>query len=106
LKERVTQIAREFSGDAADNATVRSPLLAIPFTAPMGDALERGRANHSAYILSGTVDGEGSAQVLSVKIAAVANGSVLWSKSYPASGADPAKIAAEVDSKVPSFGDD
>jgi hypothetical protein len=140
------QIAREFSGDAADNATVRSPLLAIPFTAPVGDpaaekladstfaqvygrvsishpgqvgltkeplpsrdlgaALERGRANHSAYILSGTVEGEGSAQVLSVQIAAVANGSVLWSKSYPASSADPAKIAAEVDSKVPSFGDD
>jgi len=146
IAKLAAQIAREFSGDAADNATQRSPLLAIPFTAPtadaaaekladstfaqvygrvsishpgqvgltkeplpsrdLGAALERGRANHSAYILSGTVDGEGTTQVLTVRIASVANGSVLWSKSYPAAGADPAKIAAEVDSKVPSLSDD
>jgi hypothetical protein len=31
----------------------------------------------------------------------VADGSVVWSKSYPAAGADPAKIAAEVDAKIP-----
>jgi hypothetical protein len=31
----------------------------------------------------------------------VADGSILWSGSYPVAGADPAKIAAEVDSKVP-----
>lgn len=140
------QIAREFSGDAGGTATARSPLLAIPFTAPAGDAaaekladstfaqvygrvsishpgqvgltkepllsrdlgaaLERGRANHSAYILWGAVDSEGSTQVLSVKIATVADGSVVWAKSYPAAGADPAKIAAEVDSKAPPLGDD
>jgi hypothetical protein len=41
-----------------------------------------------------------------MKIAAVASSSVLWSKPYPAAAADPAKIAAEVDSKVPSLGDD
>ncbi len=140
------QIAREFSGDVADTPTARSPLLAIPFTAPAGDAaaekladstfaqvygrvsishpgrvgltkepllspdlgaaLERGRANHSAYILCGAVESEGSTQVLTVRIAKVADGAVVWAKSYPAAGADPAKIAAEVDSKAPSLGDD
>jgi TolB-like protein len=140
------QIAREFSDDEAGGATERSPLLAIPFTAPAGDAaaekladstfaqvygrvsishsghvglskdplpspdlaaaLERGRANHSNYVLSGAVESEGAALVLTVKIAAVADGLVLWSKSYPAAGADPSKIATEVDSKVPSLDDD
>jgi hypothetical protein len=37
---------------------------------------------------------------------AVADGSVVWSESYPVAGADPAKIAAEVDSKVPSLEND
>ena len=137
------QIARAFPNDPADKPTERSPLLAIPFTAPVGDAaaekladstfaqvygrvsishpghvglttdplassdlraaLERGRANHSSYILCGTVEGEGKTQVLTVKIVAVADGLVLWSKSYPAAGADPAKIATEVDSQVPSL---
>ncbi len=64
-------------------------------------ALERGRANHSTYVLYGTIDAPGGAQVLTVKIAAVADGSVIWSKSYPAAGADPAKIAAEVEAMIP-----
>jgi TolB-like protein len=68
-----------------------------------GAALERGRANHSTYVLGGTVDSVDGAQALTVKIAAVADGSVVWSKSYPASGADPAKIAAEVDAKIPAL---
>jgi len=29
------------------------------------------------------------------------DGGIVWSKSYPVAGADPAKIAAEVDSQVP-----
>jgi TolB-like protein len=145
------QMAREFSGaaadsaDSADSAGAHSPLLAIPFMAPAGDAvsekianstfamaygmaaashrglvgmakeplpsqdlaaaLERGRANHSTYILYGTVDTQGPAQALNIKIASVEDGSVVWSKSYPAQGADPAKIAAEVDSKIPDLDD-
>jgi TolB-like protein len=67
----------------------------------LGAALERGRANHSTYVLCGTVDAAGSAQELTIKIAAVADSSVVWSKSYPAAGADTAKIAAEVDTKIP-----
>jgi TIR domain len=68
-------------------------------------ALERARANHSTYVLYGAIDNQAAVQNLTVKIAAVADGSELWSHSYSSSGADPAKIAAEVDSKVPSLED-
>jgi TolB-like protein len=136
-----SEIAKEFSDDSDETATDHSPLLAIAFTAPAGDAaaekladstfamtygmvaishrgqvsltkeplpsrelgaaLERGRANHSRYVLCGTVDEINRAQVLTVKLAKVRDGSVIWSKSYPAAGADPAKIAAEVDAHMP-----
>jgi TolB-like protein len=135
------EIAKEFSDESADTATDRSPLLAIAFTAPAGDAaagkladstfamtygmvaishhgqvsltkeplpsrelgaaLERARANHSTYVLFGTVDQVDRTRVLAVKIAKVSDGSVVWSKSYAAAGADPAKIAAEVDANMP-----
>jgi hypothetical protein len=36
----------------------------------------------------------------------VSDGSVLWSKSYPVAGADPAKIAEEVNSRIPELEDD
>jgi hypothetical protein len=35
----------------------------------------------------------------------VADGSLLWSQSYSVADIDPAKIAAEVNSKVPSLSD-
>jgi hypothetical protein len=66
-------------------------------------ALERGKASHSTYILYGTVDALDNSQALTVKIATVADGSVVWEKTYPAAGADPAKIAGEVDAKIPAL---
>jgi TolB-like protein len=42
-----------------------------------------------------------STQALTVTIAKVQDGSVLWTQSYPAATADPTKIAEEIDSKVP-----
>ncbi len=136
-----TEIAKDFSDDSGNGVAQGSPLLAIPFTAPAGDAaaekladstfamaygmvsiahqgqvsltrdplpspelgaaLERARANHSIYVLCGTVDRIDHAQVLTIKIASVASGSVVWSKSYPVDGADPTNIAAEVEAKVP-----
>lgn len=138
-----TQIAKEFSDDSDESSAEGRPLLAVPFTAPAGDAaaakladstfamtygrvsmshqgevsltqdplpsrelgaaLERGRASHSSYVLYGTVDPSGGAQALTVKIAKVEDGSVVWSKSYPAAGADPDKIAAEVAAKIPAL---
>ena len=71
-----------------------------PRAADLSAALALGRARHSKYVLYGAVD---QAQNLSVNIAAVSDGSLLWSQSYAATDADPAaKIAAEVDSRVGS----
>lgn len=68
-------------------------------------AMDRARELHSLYVLWGAVESEGAEQVLTVKIIEVEDGSVEWSKSYPVAGADPAKIATDVDSHVPSLDD-
>jgi TolB-like protein len=146
ISQLAAQIARITSDSAGETPAERSPLLAIPFTAPAGNAeaakiadstfalvygklaiahhgqvglsqesaacddsksaLERGRSNHSAYVLCGAIGTDAAAQVLSVKISKVSDGSVVWSKSYPVAGADPAKIAEEVNSRVPTLDDD
>jgi hypothetical protein len=146
ISQLAAQIARLTSDGAVETPAARSPLLAIPFTAPAENAeaskianttfallygklvianhgrvglsqesahcddsksaVERGQANHSAYVLCGAIGTEAAAQVLSVKISKVSDGSVLWSKSYPVAGADPAKIAEEVSSRVPDLDDD
>lgn len=75
-----------------------------PLPAPdLSAAVERGRALHSKYVLYGAVDNP--AQNLTVKMVAVADGSLLWSQSYSVADTDPAKIAADVNAKVPSLGD-
>jgi hypothetical protein len=61
-------------------------------------AAERGRANHANYVVYGAINN----QSLDVKVIESEDASVLWSKSYPVAGADPAAIAAEVESKVPA----
>src|SRR5580704_9047015 len=146
ISQLASQIARITSDGEAESPAGRSALLAIPFTAPAGNAeaakiadstfalvygkiaiahhgrvglsqesaacddsksaLERGRSNHSAYVLCGAIGTDAAAQVLSVKISKVSDGSVVWSKSYPVAGADPAKIAEEVNSRVPTLDDD
>jgi TolB-like protein len=75
-----------------------------PLSAPdLSAAVKQGRALHSKYVLYGGVDKTG--QNLTVNMVAVADSSLLWSQSYPVANADPAKIAAEVSSKVPSLSD-
>lgn len=64
-------------------------------------AMVQGRAHASHYIVYGSVAGSAPAQRLTVQIVAADDGSVLWSKSYPMTRADPAAIAAEVSSKLP-----
>ena len=71
-----------------------------------GTASARGKDKHATYVLCGAIETQASAQVLTVEIATVADGSVVWSKSYPVTGADSATIAEEVDSKVPSLNTD
>ena len=81
-----------------------------PESVPCGDvksAVEKGRLNHSKYVLCGSIAADAAAaQALTIKMAKVSDGTILWSKSYPLVGADPAKIAAEVDSQVPSLEED
>jgi TolB-like protein len=146
LAKLAAQIAREFSDDDDASKSDRTPVVAIPFAAPKGDAaaqaiadsafaqvygriaiahhgkvalaedhvpacslesvLARARKNQSAYAVCGSVDTQAPDQTLNIMIATVANGSILWSKSYPVAGADPEKIAAEVSSKLPPLDDD
>ena len=146
ISQLAAQIARITSDDAVETPVARSPLLAIPFTAPAGNAeasriadstfalvygkiaiahrgrvglsqesarcddakpaVDLGRSNHSNYVLCGTIGSENGAQVLSVKFANVRDGTVSWSKAYSVAGADPAKIAEEVNSHVPSLAED
>lgn len=73
----------------------------LPSSDPQA-AVDRGRANHSKYVLYGAISNQESVQTLIVKIVAVADGAVVWTQSYPAKDADPAKIATEVDSNVPA----
>ncbi len=79
--------------------SVNEPLSSLDSSA----AAELGRAHHSNYVLFGALDSESAPPSLIVKIVAVADGSVLWSHAYPSTGADPARIATDVNSKVQSL---
>jgi TolB-like protein len=146
ISKLALQIARITSGGSAETPVERSPLLAMPFTAPSGDteaskladstfaqvygkmaishpgrvalsqeagacgdvksAVERARSHHSLYVLCGAIGSDASVRVLNIKMARVSDGALVWSKSYPVAGADPAKIAEEVDSQVPALKED
>jgi TolB-like protein len=68
--------------------------------------LAQGRAKHTQYVLCGVVDAGGPIQAMSVTLAEIKGGKVLWSNRYPVSGADPAKIALDVVAHVPETEDD
>jgi hypothetical protein len=89
--------------------------VGLPKDAPPAEdqaaALERGRAARSSYVLWGAVESQAvesqaAVRTLTIKIASVEDGDVVWSKSYPVPAADPKKIAAEVNANVPSLDDD
>jgi hypothetical protein len=146
ISKLAAQIAKITSDGAPQVPVERSPLLAIPFTAPAGNAdaakmadsafalvygklaianrghvglspesaacdeskaaVERGRSNHSAYVLCGAIGTDAAAPALTVRILKVSDDALVWSKSYPVAGADPNKIAEEVNSHVPALDDD
>jgi hypothetical protein len=84
---------------------VSLPEGALP-AADLAAAIERGRAQHAKYILYGAIETPPGVATLNVKYVTVADGSLVWSASYPVPGADPARIAAEIEAKVPSLDDD
>lgn len=65
-------------------------------------AVAHGRKHEAKYVLYGAVDRQSPAQSLTVKLVSVADGSPLWSGSWPLTGADPAAIAAQIDARVPA----
>ncbi len=70
-------------------------------------ALQSARAQRASYVVYGAVDNTPSGAALSVSVAEVRKGTVLWTRTYPLANADPANIASEVNSKVPEAdGDD
>jgi hypothetical protein len=76
---------------AADSAVSRDPAA----------ALQSARAHHALYLVYGAVDSTPSGPVLSVSVAEVGKGSVLWTQTYPMADTDPSKVASEVNSKLP-----
>lgn len=68
-------------------------------------AVELGKARHSHYVLYGGVDGQATPPSLVVKIVTVADGAVAWTESYPVTSADPATIAATVDTRLQALED-
>jgi hypothetical protein len=76
---------------------------------PSGDpaaAAELARARKADYVLIGTVATTTPPQSLEVKWVAAEDGSVAWSATFPIIGADPEKIAVEVDKKTPDIDSD
>jgi TolB-like protein len=92
----VARHAHLVAGDAAATSCALDSLL------------EQGRAKHAQYVLCGIVDTGGSAQAITVTLAQIKDGKLLWSNQYPVAGADPAKIALDVVAHVPESaqGDD
>lgn len=73
-------------------------------SAASGDAqaaIQSARDHHAAYVVYGRVSAQPPGQALLVTVAAAADGSVLWTRAFPLAGADPVRIASEVDSEVP-----
>jgi hypothetical protein len=106
-------IAKEFASASDELAGKGNPLLAISHhgqvqlakeplpSHALSAAVQRAKANHCTYVLHGSVEPIDGVDVLTVKILTVADGSVEWSKAYPAAGADPTKIAADIDANIP-----
>ncbi len=90
-------VARHAHLVAGDSAVPRCALDAL---------LEQGRAKHTQYVLCGVVGPGGPAQALSVTLADIKRGKVLWSGQYPIAGADPAKVAQDVVTQIPQPDDD
>ena len=64
-------------------------------------ALQSARAHSALFVVYGAVETPPAGAALSVTVAEVGKGSVLWTQTYPIASADPSKIASEVNSKVP-----
>jgi len=72
-------------------------------TPDLTTALALGRAKQATYVLYGRVADVDAAARLTVEIAKVADGSVVWSKTSAAADVEPARLAAEIVAHLPSL---
>jgi hypothetical protein len=72
-------------------------------TLDTSSAVDRGRKGQSSYVICGGIENRGGVAALTVDLIKVSDGSLVWSKSYPVSNADPSAIASEVEARVPSL---
>jgi TolB-like protein len=82
---------------AADAATANCTL---------GTMLAQGAAKDVRYVLCGLADAPGPAQALTLALAEVKAGKILWTSQYPIISSDPAKIAVDVAAHLPDSVDD
>jgi hypothetical protein len=66
-------------------------------------ALTLGREKHATYILCGRIGAVAGVSKLTVEIAKVADGSIVWSKTVAAADARPARLAADIVAHLPSL---
>lgn len=76
-------------------------LIEPPTSLNSETAADLGRAHQSKYVIFGVVGGPPNGQALNISVEKVADGSTAWFQSYPITGADPARIAADVVSNLP-----
>jgi hypothetical protein len=69
----------------------------------LATALELGRAKHATYVLYGHIDAVKAVSRLTVEIAKVADGSIVWSKTHDTNKLEPARLAAEIVANIPSL---
>lgn len=83
-------------------------LMQEPVTPLEAATAAKAAHEHDAkYVLFGSVNpAAATAQSLTVKLVSVADGKLIWSGTFAVAGADPAAIAAQVDSRVPALEDD
>jgi hypothetical protein len=69
----------------------------------LGTALALGRAKHATYVLYGRIAPVNGASRLTVEVAKVADGTVVWSQTRDTAGLEPAKLAAEIVAHLPTL---
>jgi hypothetical protein len=76
-------------------------LAQTPSSNDLSAAVARGKSANARFVLWGSVDRLGNVPHLMVKLASVSDGASVWSNMYPVEGADPAKIALDVEKHIP-----
>jgi len=69
----------------------------------LATALSLGRDKHATYVLCGRIAPIDGQSRLTVEIAKVADGSIVWSTTEPTAGVQPAKLATQIAAHLPAL---